>query len=314
MRRRRVLVRAPHPGARTIAGPAWRPGVAPRRIETGMGPVELALEGQGPAVLALHGGLGGFDQGLLLARAALGPAAPFTVAAVSRPGYLGTPLGVRAHPEAQAELYAATLDALGIDRALVLALSAGGPSALAFARHHRARCAGLILVSACTGRLDVPPRVRARLPMFRAAAAVPGAAALMGLLAASAPERAARPSIRDRDLRLGTLAHGEAGPLLRAFQEGIFARLAGRLAGTRSDVAQLAALPISAFEGVAAPTLAIHGMADRVVPFAHAVRVAQHLPQARIMGIPHGGHVCLVTHLDAVRAEVAGFLDGLGPW
>jgi len=40
------------------------------------------------------------------------------VIAVSRPGYLGTPLADGETPEAQADLYAALLDTLGIARAV----------------------------------------------------------------------------------------------------------------------------------------------------------------------------------------------------
>ncbi|WP_169310850.1 hypothetical protein [Cereibacter changlensis] len=47
----------------------------PRHIATSLGPVEIALDpaASGSAVLALHGGLGGWDQSALFARAVLGP-------------------------------------------------------------------------------------------------------------------------------------------------------------------------------------------------------------------------------------------------
>lgn len=37
----------------------------PEIIETRLGPVEYAAFGEGPAVLCLHGAMGGFDQGLI---------------------------------------------------------------------------------------------------------------------------------------------------------------------------------------------------------------------------------------------------------
>ena len=40
----------------------------PTIIKTRRGPVEYAEYGEGPAVLALHGAMGGYDQSLLLAR------------------------------------------------------------------------------------------------------------------------------------------------------------------------------------------------------------------------------------------------------
>ncbi|OYW52225.1 MAG: hypothetical protein B7Z30_16080, partial [Rhizobiales bacterium 12-68-15] len=84
---------------------------APRTIQTDAGPVEVAEAGQGAPVLSLHGGMGGYDQALLLARCMVGDAAGFRILAPSRPGYLGTPALGRTTPAAQARLFAALLDA-----------------------------------------------------------------------------------------------------------------------------------------------------------------------------------------------------------
>src|SRR5690606_36543444 len=86
--------------------------------------------GSGRAMLALHGGMGGFDQSWLLGQALLGDAQGYRVIGVSRPGYPGTDLALGASPEEQADLYADLLDTLGIGRVHVAAVSAGGPSAL----------------------------------------------------------------------------------------------------------------------------------------------------------------------------------------
>lgn len=92
-------------------------------LGTRLGEIEAAIAGEGPPVLALHGGMGGYDQGLILARATF--TAPARIVAVSRPGYLGTPLADARTPDAQADLYAAALDTLGIAQAHVVAVSAG---------------------------------------------------------------------------------------------------------------------------------------------------------------------------------------------
>ncbi|MEP9347429.1 alpha/beta hydrolase [Xanthobacter sp. KR7-225] len=292
------------------------PGRIPRAAEramvaTALGAVEVAQAGHGRPVLALHGGMGGFDQGLILAEAVLADPSTFRVVAPSRPGYLGTPLAARGTAEAQADLYAAVLQRFGLGPAVVMAVSAGGPSALAFARRHPARCAGLVLVSACTGRLDVPARVKARLPLMRAAARVPGLLPLMGWLTARQPEKAARASILDAEACRRTLADPEAGPLMRALQESIFRRAAARLPGTANDVAVFARLPRDPSGPVGVPVLAIHGTGDRVVPFAHAQRLKAVDPSVELMAIAGGEHVCLFTHMDGVRARVAAFLGGL---
>ena len=80
--------------------------------------------GEGPVVLVLHGMMGGYDQGLLIAKAV--GKADFQFIAVSRPGYLRTPLRSGQSFEEQADGYVALLDALRIEKAGVIAYSAGG--------------------------------------------------------------------------------------------------------------------------------------------------------------------------------------------
>src|SRR5690606_8227513 len=63
---------------------------APRLTRTAIGPVEHIDSGAGPALLALHGGMGGYDQGWLLGRALLAEPDRWRLVAPSRPGYLGT--------------------------------------------------------------------------------------------------------------------------------------------------------------------------------------------------------------------------------
>jgi pimeloyl-ACP methyl ester carboxylesterase len=89
--------------------------IAPRVIETAVGRVEFDLTGgEGPVVLSSHGGIGGVDQ----ARVMLGWLDPthYRLLSVSRPGYLNTPLASGQSFEEQADLFAALLDALGIER------------------------------------------------------------------------------------------------------------------------------------------------------------------------------------------------------
>ncbi|HWT78322.1 MAG TPA: alpha/beta fold hydrolase, partial [Candidatus Methylomirabilis sp.] len=136
--------------ANAVATGAGEP--APAIVDTRRGPVEYASFGDGPAVLALHGAMGGYDQGLILARTIGGPGYRFV--AVSRPGYLGTPLSAGQAPEEQADLLADLLETLGIREAAVVAISGGGPSAMHFALRHRDRCWALVLISTCGGTID----------------------------------------------------------------------------------------------------------------------------------------------------------------
>src|SRR5437899_4308670 len=69
-------------------------------IETALGPVEYCMRGEGPAILVAHGSPGGYDQGSAFSKLVGGQ---HTFIAVSRPGYLRTPLTMGETPAAQAD-------------------------------------------------------------------------------------------------------------------------------------------------------------------------------------------------------------------
>jgi pimeloyl-ACP methyl ester carboxylesterase len=285
-------------------------GTRPILLATRGGPVEVAVAGDGPAVLALHGAMGGYDQGLILARSVDAPG--FRWVAPSRPGFLGTPRSAGRTPEAQADRHAEVLDALGIGSAAVVAVSGGGPSALQLALRHPDRCWAVVLISACiTGGIDV------RLPLawhaMRLAARVPVLGALMLRRAGADPDRAARRSIPDPALRARTLADPEAGGLLRALQRSTIDRMAARLPGTADDIATSRSDLRFPLERIVAPVLAVHGTADRGAPFGQAEALVRRVPGAELLAIPGGEHVALFTHLGEIRARIGAFLRAHAP-
>jgi pimeloyl-ACP methyl ester carboxylesterase len=266
------------------------PGAAnPFLTQTRLGSIEHADHGDGPAFIALHGGMGGFDQSLLLARALIADPTSRRVIALSRPGYLGTPLVPGATPAEHADLYAALLDSLAIDRAVVAAVSAGGPTAIAFAARHPDRCAGLILISAASGRLDAPDYVIRRLRQCETVCRIPGLARLLAWLNGRNPEKAAARSIRDAGMLRRTLAHREAEPLMLDLQRSVFERLAERLPGTIADTLAFDALPPLPLDRISSPALIVHGESDSIVPFSHGQRSAHDIPGAEFFAVPAGG-------------------------
>jgi pimeloyl-ACP methyl ester carboxylesterase len=111
---------------------------------TACGPIEYAAAGEGIPVLEVHGIFGGFDQGIAATRPVLGDG--FRIIAPSRFGYLDTPLPANASPESQADAHACLLDHLGIERAAVMAHSAGSVSAIQLALRHSERISALVLI------------------------------------------------------------------------------------------------------------------------------------------------------------------------
>lgn len=254
-----------------------------------MGPVEVAVVGDGPALLAVHGQPGGYDQALALARVA-GPG--WRVIAPSRPGYLGTP-GEHADLDAQADLLAALMDALGVDDAAVLALSAGAPVALRLAERHPGRVRAVALIAPVTGPDARPVTLFDRLFMSRAAlmavhvvlrvapsVAIAGAFVVSGFPSAGGVVREARRIARRPDLvqRLRTTIDTALpfGP---------------RRDGVQADDQLIASLRTTLGQRVTAPVLAIHGDADIEVPAAHSRVLPTRIPGCRVMLLGGAGHV-----------------------
>ena len=116
---------------------------------TPLGPVEYGVRGNGPVVLHFHGGNVGHNGWFFLEHLVR---AGYRVLTPDRPGYLGTPIENGRTPEEQADLAAALLDALGVERVAVIGLSAGGPGAIQFAVRHAHRTGALVLLSAISQR------------------------------------------------------------------------------------------------------------------------------------------------------------------
>jgi pimeloyl-ACP methyl ester carboxylesterase len=260
--------------------------------QTARGAVEYALAGTGPAVLVVHGRPGGYDQGLVIARALNDP--QFRFIAVSRPGYLRTPLETGGSPEAQADAFAALLDVLGVRQAAVIALSAGGPSALQFALRHPSRCWALVLISARTERLIRPPL---GLRMLHSALACSDAVGWLwsGLVGRLPPRVARRRSLELEGART------------------LFLLYSLRRAGSSNDLLQITRLPRYPVSDIRNPTLVIHGTADRIAPWSNAEFAVNAIPEAQLVRIPGGGHGVFFLQRHWLAPKVIEFLKANAP-
>lgn len=276
----------------------------PVLIETSRGTVECATCGSGPAVLSLHGAMGGHDQAMLLARTIGGPG--YRYIGPSRPGYLGTPLSRGRSPEEQADLYASLLDALGVGRCAVMAVSGGGPSAIHFALRHRNRCWGLVLVSTCADRLDAGPPLS--FALRKLLMRVPGVASAARRKVLRDPESVARRSVTNPELFDRLRRDDHAWALLQELQASTTDRMTRRFRGTDNDVvvSRTRGYPL---EEIGVPTLVVHGSADPLVPFErHAAVFAARIPRAKLLALEGGEHAAIFTHRRQAQAEVTRFL------
>lgn len=273
------------------------PGVriSPRVIETAAGPVEFDLtEGEGPVVLASHAGVGGVDQ----ARMLLGwlDPAQYRLLSVSRPGYLDTPLSSGRSIEAQADLFAALLDALGIERAAVVTLSAGGPPGYLFAARHPDRAWALVAIDSVSGQHNMPETAG---PVAEAIFMSQAGQKLFKSIGQKNPAWLLRQLLRGTAYfnKQQIQAHVEyvlGSPQALAFLQSFMGTLnpyKPRKAGTDNDTTlyrQLSCLPV---ERVRCPTLIMHGTHDADVKFYHGVRAHEHIPGAERFWIDEGDHL-----------------------
>ena len=278
-----------------------------KMLETRVGPIEYAEAGnvEGPPVLVIHGAGGGFDQGLDLAA---GVTNEFRIIAISRFGYLRTPLPRDASPAAQADAHAAVLDALHIPRCAVFGVSAGGPSAMQLALRHPDRVTALILMVAAA---YAPPAEDGGTPkrMSALGGAVMNLALRSDFLFWLALRLAPRAMIR---MILGTPPElfAQTDPAERARLKTVLDHIlpvSSRRLGLLNEAAVIPTLPRYELERLQAPTLIIAAQDDLYGMFAPMRYSAEHIPNARFIGFPTGGHL-LVGHQAEVTAEIVGFL------
>lgn len=262
-------------------------------LHTARGDAQLAREGKGPPVLVIHGAPGGFDLGLAWCRHLRDGGCELL--APSRPGYLRTPAQSGRTPEDQADLYAAILDALHIERAVILGFSSGGPSAVHFAARHPGRTTALLLDAAVLLPLEPP------IGKFRRATLESGPVVWLSYqIATRRPTLATRfmvdgvsTGLTKEQARAAVDWINSEPARLRALQDQwtAIAPPKYRKSGFANDTTNerdLAALP---FADVTAPTLIAHGANDAIVPIAHAAHAVQEIAGAELITVAEGHHI-----------------------
>lgn len=258
----------------------------------------LAFERQGSGaklVVLLHGVGGGLaiwtDDASATTRAIA--QAGFTAVAVDLPGYGASPL-----PAAQplslatmADAVAATVRALGFERAVVVGHSMGGMVAQELVARDRALVAGLVLT--CTSPAFGPPGgdwqqgfLRDRLAQLDDGLGMAGMAAKLipGMVAPGADPRAA----------------AQMAAVMGRVPEATY----------RAAIAALVAFDRRAtLPEIAVPTLCLAAEHDRTAPPAVMERMAARIPGAEYACLPGAGHVANVERPEAFNALIVDFLE-----
>jgi pimeloyl-ACP methyl ester carboxylesterase len=216
--------------------------------------------------------------------------APRPVVAFDMPGVGGSPDPVVPY---NAVTMAATasvlLDRLGIARADVLGISWGGGIAQQFALQHRDRTGRLVLAASSAGMIMAP-----------------GAVELLARLA------------DPREYTAGKAMQRNLALLFNGGGAGVPVSLnAARSPSSTGWLYQLAALfgwsSLPLLPWLDVPTLVVAGEEDRVVPAVNSRLLHALIPGSRLVLFRGGGHLFMLSHLDAFAREVRGFLDADAP-
>jgi pimeloyl-ACP methyl ester carboxylesterase len=269
--------------------------------QTSAGPIEYAEQGQGEPLLLIHGAGGGYDQGLLIGRD-FGEGR--RIIAPSRFGYLRTPVPEDSSPAAQADVHAALLDHLGVDKVVVVGVSAGGPSAIELALRHPNRVSALVLIVPRTYDptqsigVDESMQSQAVLRLIESSAdflywvAMRVARAAVVRFLGVPPELEANAPEADRD---------RVTEVMRSVLP-----LSSRLRGISVDSSiELTAWPL---ERLRVPTLIVSAKDDLFGTLPGARFTAEHIPGAELKVLENGGHL-MVGQSEQVRKWVSDFLQ-----
>ena len=185
---------------------------------------------------------------------------------------------------------AAVLDAAGLDSAHVFGVSMGGMIAQEFALRYAKRVRSLILGCTAAGG---PTSVRAEQDAIQ----------MLMTRDKMSPEQALQAPV--------PFIYDSATPRARIDEDLAIRR--PWLPRPEGYAAQLQG--IIAWEGysrlpaINAPTLVIHGESDRLVPPGNGKLIAERIPGAKLVMIPHASHLFLTDQTDTAHRVLLQFLD-----
>jgi len=260
-------------------------------ISTPWGAVEYAEQGDGEPVLVVHGIFHTCVGGLFSVRDLL---TDRRVIAPSRFGYLGSSMPANATPAAQADTFAALLDALGVRQIDVVALSAGATSALQLALRHPDKVKHLAVL---VGNLPGSPTAvvqpfsvklsNRQLPMWAMKTFAPST---MARLVSAVPIGF---TMTAQDVRFVAEFIDSLFPVMRegyVFDASV----------SNADVNDYN------LEAISVPTLIVHTKDDQLASHEASKRAAERIPGARFVSLESGGHLML-GQTKIIRDELFDF-------
>lgn len=274
-------------------------------VQTRCGQIEYQQAGTGVPLLVVHGSGGGHDQGMAFAGSLATQG--IRVIAMSRFGYLRTPMPADSSAAAQADAHVCLLDALGIAKAVVMGGSAGALSAIQMAIRHPDRVNALVLMVPLTYK---PSALENSAPPMN-----PKVEELMMRAIGSdflfwASLHMARNSLIKAVLATPPELLDKASPSEQARVNAMLDNIlpvSTRALGLRSDTAASKQLEPANLTLIRAPTLIISIRDDGYGTYASAQYTASQIAGSKFVSFETGGHTW-VGHDAEIQAEILQLL------
>ena len=260
-----------------------------------LGTIEYTVSGEGQPLLIIHGAGGGFNQGEVFGKL-LGDG--LKIIAVSRFGYLSSPMPESASVALQADMYAELIESLEIGKTAIMGMSAGGPSCLQFALRHQDKCSHLIMLCA----LSIPnPKPEKLKLIFR--------------YMFSSDYRYWR-ATRKREKMLKVL--GTSPEVIAAMTNEEIAFVDNFLAtmhpmnlryeGVKNEGILFWSPESYPLNQITAPALVFHAKDDGLVNISHSRYTAENIPNAKLIEFDSGGHL-MIGHTDELAKFIKAFIE-----
>ncbi|KQN39641.1 hypothetical protein ASG37_08865 [Sphingomonas sp. Leaf407] len=263
------------------------PGARLHYVDTG---------GTGPTLVMIHGLYGQLRNFSYALTQAIG--GDHRMILIDRPGWghstvEGTPPPI----ETQARMIADAIDALGLDRPLLVGHSMGGAVALALALHHPGKVRGIALIAPLTRPVRaMPPVFRGNVPPapLRGLAAWTIGTPLTTLTGMAVANQIFAPDPVPADF--GTRGGGLLTLRPSAYEAGAF---------EIGDANRALGAMVPRYADITLPVAILYGADDQLLdPAAQGSDTAQAIPGAQLTLMP-GGHMLPVTHPRETAAWLA---------
>jgi len=221
----------------------------------------------------------------------------------SRFGYLRSTMPANLTTAMQADAYVQLLDHLGIDKVVVVGISAGAWSSMQFAIRHPGRCRALVLLvpanylpagTTIHGDAVVSAMVNsdfAAWAVLKLMPVIPGGLTQTMLGTDQAVVLAADPGEKAR---------------VRQILEHLLP-VSARLPGMKFDIETAATHEPFPIEKITCPVLTISAEDDRFGTASRAKFTAVNVPNGRVILFPTGGHALVGHYADALRESALFF-------